>query len=249
MKNKKSTEYRSILNIGTLEEGHTVEGVILYNTDSQDLGGFIERIAPSAFKKTLNDRADVMLLWQHDNTKVLGRIKNNSLVLENREDGLHFKAELPDTAEANDIWKLVHDGYVDEVSFGFIAIHETNEHRDHMRYRTITEARLLEISLVSCAAYPSNTVDARALEDEAEETKTEATEVDKAENIDVTEVDEKPVETVVEESKESSVEVDATDTLTEEEQIKLNEAYQRLLELEKKLDKRSIFINGKCFIK
>ena len=226
MKNKKSTEYRSILNIGTLEEGHTVEGVILYNTDSQDLGGFIERIAPSAFKKTLNDRADVMLLWQHDNTKVLGRIKNNSLVLENREDGLHFKAELPDT-----------------------AVHETNEHRDHMRYRTITEARLLEISLVSCAAYPSNTVDARALEDEAEETKTEATEVDKAENIDVTEVDEKPVETVVEESKESSVEVDATDTLTEEEQIKLNEAYQRLLELEKKLDERSIFINGKCFIK
>lgn len=102
---------------------------------------------------------------------------------------------------------------------------------------------------MSCAAYPSNTVDARALEDEAEETKTEATEVDKAENIDVTEVDEKPVETVVEESKESSVEVDATDTLTEEEQIKLNEAYQRLLELEKKLDERSIFINGKCFIK
>ena len=147
------------------------------------------------------------------------------------------------------IGQHVHDVYVDEVSFGFIASHETNEHRDHMRYRTITEARLLEISLVSCAAYPSNTVDARALEDEAEETKTEATEVDKAENIDVTEVDEKPVETVVEESKESSVEVDATDTLTEEEQIKLNEAYQRLLELEKKLDERSIFINGKCFIK
>jgi HK97 family phage prohead protease len=46
----------------------------VFNSLSQNLGGFVEQVQPGAFKKTLQE-ADVRALFNHDPNIVLGRNK------------------------------------------------------------------------------------------------------------------------------------------------------------------------------
>ena len=54
--------------IGTLR-GYAAK----FNCDSVPLGGFIERIAPGAFKRTLVETPDVVALWNHDSGQPVAR--------------------------------------------------------------------------------------------------------------------------------------------------------------------------------
>src|SRR5215831_11310350 len=47
---------------------------IVFNTMSEDLGGFREVIAPSAIERTLHEKLDVRALVEHDPGRVLGRL-------------------------------------------------------------------------------------------------------------------------------------------------------------------------------
>jgi phage head maturation protease len=54
----------------------TIEGyAAVFNSDSEDLGGFVERIAPGAFADVLED--DAYGLLNHNIDKILGRNKRN----------------------------------------------------------------------------------------------------------------------------------------------------------------------------
>lgn len=144
-----------------------IEGIIPYNQRSEDMG-FYEYIAPTAFNKTLADGADVRALVNHDTSKLLGRVKNGSLVLRSEEDGLHIECELPDTSYAEDAYKLIRDGYNTGLSFGFITIQDKWEQKEEDgEMRTVCwllEVRLLEVSFcVSFPAYESTDSKARSL--------------------------------------------------------------------------------------
>ena len=93
----------------------------VFNSDSEDLGGFIERISPGAFKGVLNDNA--FALFNHSMNHVLGR---NGVNLELTEDetGLHFKLEMPDTTQARDQMALVKRGIINKCSFAFTVAEE-----------------------------------------------------------------------------------------------------------------------------
>ena len=66
-------------------ESRTVEGyALVFNSDSNDLGGFIERINPDALEGVI-ERSDVLCLLNHNEDKgVLARSKKGegSLTLE-----------------------------------------------------------------------------------------------------------------------------------------------------------------------
>ncbi|MGQ7147297.1 HK97 family phage prohead protease, partial [Escherichia sp. SS-MK2] len=76
--------------------------------------------------------------------------------------GLRFELDLPDTTLGNDTYKSIKRGDVDGVSFGFSMIsEEIQEPDDDLMLRTVTKAKLLEVSAVAFPAYPDSEVSAR----------------------------------------------------------------------------------------
>ncbi|MDM5333428.1 HK97 family phage prohead protease [Ureibacillus composti] len=122
---------------------------------------FREQFKQGAFTESLQID-DQRFLWSHDTSKVLGRTKNNTLRLLEDSVGLRFELDLPKTTLGNDTYESIKRGDVDGVSFGFNMIAEDiEEPDDDLMLRTITKARLLEVSAVAFPAYPDSEVSAR----------------------------------------------------------------------------------------
>lgn len=135
---------------------------------------FREQFQKGAFSDSLIED-DQRFLWSHDPSKVLGRTKNGTLRLEEDDIGLRFELDLPDTTLGEDVYKSIQRGDVDGVSFGFQMISHDLDEDDVMPLRTITKARLLEVSAVAFPAYPDSEVSARGydpLKEEFEELRT-----------------------------------------------------------------------------
>ena len=121
---------------------------------------FKESIAPGAFRKTLSETPDVRLLINHEGLP-LARTKNGTMTLTEDDRGLLFNAEIADTQEGRDIYKLVQRGDVDQMSFAFRVIRQKwSEDRSR---RVLTEVSLADgdVSVVTYPAYPTTTVEAR----------------------------------------------------------------------------------------
>jgi len=122
---------------------------------------FREQFKNGAFTETLQND-DQRFLWSHDTSKVLGRTKNNTLRLSEDVVGLRFELDLPNTTLGNDTYVSIKRGDVDGVSFGFSMIsEEIQEPDDDLMLRTVTKAKLLEVSAVAFPAYPDSEVSAR----------------------------------------------------------------------------------------
>lgn len=121
---------------------------------------FIEKIAPGAFTKTLQETPDVRLLVNHEGLP-MARTKNGTMRLSEDETGLYFEAELANTQEARDLYTLVERGDVDQMSFAFRVIRQ-NWSKDRTE-RTLTEVSLADgdVSIVTYPAYPATSVEAR----------------------------------------------------------------------------------------
>lgn len=121
---------------------------------------FVERIAAGAFRKTLSETPDVRLLINHEGLP-LARTKNGTLILSEDSRGLYMDAEIADTTEGRDLYKLVERGDVDQMSFAFRVIRQKwSEDRSQ---RTLIELSLADgdVSIVTYPAYPTTTVEAR----------------------------------------------------------------------------------------
>lgn len=167
MKNSKldKIEIREALSILDSNDGvKRITGKIPFNTRSFDLGGYFEVINPTAFNKTLADGADVKLLYNHDTSKVLARVKNNSLTLRTLEDGLEFEAILNNTSFANDVYENIRTGNVNTLSFGFNVINDEWKKEDGNEVRVLKEVKLVEISAaVAFPAYPNTYSETRGI--------------------------------------------------------------------------------------
>lgn len=100
-----------------------IEGLIPYNKKSVNMGWddapSYEVILPTAFNKTLGDKAKVVALFSHDRTKVLGNTRAGTLELESTDDGLVCRCTLGNTSWANDCWDMIQRGDCTQMSFGF----------------------------------------------------------------------------------------------------------------------------------
>ena len=154
-------------NAGKKIAGHAAR----FNSMSQDLGGFTERIAPGAFAKSLMN-ADVRALWNHDANIVLGRNKAGTLRLLEDSEGLYFEVDMPDTQLVRDmVVSPIERGDVSQCSFGFYTINDSWENVDGKVVRTLLECDLLDVSPVTYPAYNSTDVAMRSAQQVSEQTK------------------------------------------------------------------------------
>ena len=135
----------------------------VFDTWSDDLGWFREKIQRGAFSEAIG-KSDTVALFNHDSNLVLGRVSNGTLRLKEDERGLYMEVDLPDTQAANDLYKLVERGDIKQQSFGFIV--DGNEWNKAKDERTITKVReLIDVSPVTFPAYPDTTVAKRSREE------------------------------------------------------------------------------------
>ena len=153
-------------------QGHAA----VFNRLSQDLGGFVERIAPGAFTKTIQE-ADVRALFNHDASLILGRTKAGTLRLAEDKTGLLYDVELPDTSYGRDLMVSIERGDVTQSSFGFRVIDDSWDRTDDgYPMRTLREVSLQngDVSPVTYPAYSDTDVASRALEHLASKTGVDA---------------------------------------------------------------------------
>lgn len=123
---------------------------------------FKEQFIKGAFAESLTSD-DQRALWSHDSSQVLGRTKNGTLRLFEDDIGLRFELDLPNTTLGNDAYETIKRGDVDGVSFGFSMLKEEWDETDRDNIiRSISKAKLLEISPVAFPAYPDSQVSARS---------------------------------------------------------------------------------------
>lgn len=123
---------------------------------------FTEIVQPGAFKRSLQSRNRMMLLWNHDTSNPLASTRNGSLQMVEDARGLKVTATLPDTTLGRDIAELVRTGVVDAMSFGFSVKKDSWSQDGNTRY--LEDVSLYEVSLVSTPAYEqtSGTVSVRS---------------------------------------------------------------------------------------
>jgi uncharacterized protein len=137
-------------------DGMHLEGyAALFNSRSENLGGFTETIAPGAFRTSLRSRNDIKLLWNHDTGAVMGSTRSGTLSLTEDERGLRVSATLPNTTHGRDAAELVKRGDVSGFSFGFsLPGRGGDSWSDDGTERVLKSVRLHEVSLVAFPAYP-----------------------------------------------------------------------------------------------
>ena len=124
----KITRYADIEIRSADEQTRTVAGVAAVFNREQPMGWYTESIDEHAFDET--DMSDTILNFNHNDDIVLAGVKNGSLQLEVREDGLHVtEARIVGTTQGNDVLTLVREGLIDKMSFAFTVDEDEWENR------------------------------------------------------------------------------------------------------------------------
>jgi HK97 family phage prohead protease len=132
----------------------------VFNSPSEDLGGFVEYVAPGAFKRSLQSRNEVKLLWNHDSGEPLASLRGGTMQLIEDSRGLKVTAQLPNTTRGRDIAELLRTKVIDSMSFGFNVIKDSWS--TNGQTRTLESVRLFEVSIVSFPAYGATTAQVRS---------------------------------------------------------------------------------------
>lgn len=138
----------------------------VFDSPSQDLGGFIEYVRPGAFRRSLqSNQIDPLALVHHMPHLVLGRRSAGTLRLSEDSKGLAFEIDLPDTVTARDIAVSVERGDIRGASFAFTVAENGdrwNVAGDRVT-RELLDVNLHEITITATPAYPDTEVARRTL--------------------------------------------------------------------------------------
>ena len=149
-------------------EGRTVEGYAsVFNSMSEDLGGFREIILPGAFSEVLDN--DVRALYNHDSNYLLARTTSGTLELKEDDKGLYYRFEMPNTSYGNDMLELFRRGDLSQSSFGFTVEKDSwrMEEGQHVRYIERVGS-LFDVSPVVYPAYTAASSGLRSAEPQGE---------------------------------------------------------------------------------
>ena len=161
-------------------DGMVIEGrAITYDTPSSGkiYGKFYEVIRKNSVDKALESNSEVRANLDHDDNAFLGK-QGKNLELFNREDGLYYRLELPNTTLGRDTYELASRGLIESNSFEFLPREEDVKFSDGDEYRFVKDMHLHAISLLTkTPAYKESYAEARNLPNEWDVTDKETEEV------------------------------------------------------------------------
>jgi len=223
---------------------------VVFDSLSNDLGGFREIIKPTAITQELIDNSDVYARMNHSNDYILARSNKGvgSLKLELKSDGLYYSFEAPHTEKGNELVQHIRRGEISQSSFAFMVAQEEDAERwykneEGVIIREINKISYLgDVAPVFQPAYSETSVSLRALdmvkemnqpieeredkkEDEEEEVKTDS-EV-KEDEVKEEESGKTESNTEEKEEKEDSEEKNITKEEDFEEKRQLQDIYNK----------------------
>ena len=160
-------------NATSTSESRHIEGyAIVFNSLSNDLGGFREIIEPTAIDDELIKNSDILCLMNHDIKRgVLARSYHGrgSLKLDIDEHGLHYSFEAPKTALGDEVLEGIRRGDISKCSFAFVCGEDNwtkDENGEYIRHVKKIK-NLYDVSLVYHPAYDETEVkaDTRGLDE------------------------------------------------------------------------------------
>lgn len=134
----------------------------VFNSLSEDLGGFKERIDPGAFAKTIKE-ANVRLLINHNPDKLLASSRGKSLRLQESDRALKVEADMAPVSYARDASILMERGDMQDMSFQFSVIKADWATEEGWDVRVLKEVRLFDVSVVTFPAYQATSAGVRSL--------------------------------------------------------------------------------------
>lgn len=146
------------------EKGVKVSGYAAVFDQEADIGGaFREKIAPGAFSEAVV-RDDVVFLVNHEGLP-LARTRSGTLKLTEDDHGLRMETTLdPNDPDVSQIVPKMQRGDLDKMSFAFFAKRQEWDESGDVPLRTVTEAELLDVSVVTSPAYQGTEIGLRSLE-------------------------------------------------------------------------------------
>lgn len=165
----RETEIRTLPFRVELREGGKGIGVLVgyasvFGPLSENLGGFVERVDPAAFNKTLRDGGPVVARFNHEDNYLLGTTGAGTLRLSTDETGLRYEVDLPNTNAGRDVKELAERGDLQHSSFAFRTISDDwGESPEGFPLRTLKEVALVDVAPVVSPAYRDTTTGLRSL--------------------------------------------------------------------------------------
>lgn len=127
---------------------------------------YMEVIDRNAFAGA--DMTDTVFKYNHgDVAMVLARASNNTMNLSVDDKGLRMSADIIDTTNGKDVYKLIKRGDLNKMSFAFTVKNERNEvDKENKIYtRTITAfEKIYDVAVVDFPAYDGTSIQARSRE-------------------------------------------------------------------------------------
>lgn len=160
-------------NANTSNDNRHIEGyAIVFNSLSNDLGGFREIIEQGAITDELINNSDIVCLLNHDIKKgLLARSYHGrgSLKLEIDEHGLHYSFDAPNTDLGDEVLEGIRRGDIAKCSFAFVCgedVWDKDAKGEYIRHVKKIK-NLYDVSLVYHPAYEETEVkaDTRGLDE------------------------------------------------------------------------------------
>lgn len=132
--------------------------------EETNIGGmFTEVIERGAFKKAIG-RDDVVFLINHEGLP-LARTRSGTLTLAEDDHGLYMEAMLDQSdPDVRSIVPKMKRGDLDKMSFAFIPLRQMWDDSGKMPKRSIQEAQLFDVSIVTTPAYNGTEIGLRSLQ-------------------------------------------------------------------------------------
>lgn len=178
MKEKRTFEVRSIQEeYDTEKYCGVVEGyaVVFETPATYDYTEVIDRHALD--NTNMND---CVLRYNHSEDGFsVARTRNGSLELRIDENGLYIKAYIINTQFGRDLYRMIEEGLVDQMSFAFSVTKEEWDNETYTR-RILEIDKLYDVSAVDQPFYVETSIFARSLDDYKKEYEKRTLELEKA---------------------------------------------------------------------